>query len=282
VRERIGPYEYVWDKLRPDIDVITEEQYRGPTPSKQFEQENVVLMADSQEAARLVVLRRLGYPVIDRGALVEALTPGFPSGAVLKPKDLIVAIDGRPVTTAEQAVAAINGHHIGDPIALRIVRGAQTLDVQTRIGAGQGGAPKLGVSISTKVQYPFVVNIDSGNVTGPSAGLAFALELLDKLTPGELTGGASVAATGDLGTDGSVQPIGGAAQKAAAVRARGHIEVFLVPRDGRHEEYREAKAHVGPGVRVYEVGTFDDALRVLATLPGSDAAKYLAPPGSGH
>src|SRR5205807_5116988 len=108
---------------------------------------------------------------------------------------------------------------------------------------GPGGTGFLGVYLDTaglQIDLPFEIDIDSGSVVGPSAGVAYALELLDALTPGELTGGAKVAATGDLRLDGTVGPIGGVAQKAVTVRRAG-ATAFLVPK----ENYAEAKAHAG-------------------------------------
>ena len=103
-------------------------------------------------------------------------------------------------------------------------------------------------------------------VVGPSAGLAYALELLDVLTPGELTGGVDVAATGDLQPDGTVGPIGGVAQKTVTVRRAG-AEVFLVPR----ANLEEARSRAGDSLRVLPVESFDDALRALGGLDGSNA-----------
>ena len=112
--------------------------------------------------------------------------------------------------------------------------------------------------------FPIDVTIDSGNVGGPSAGLAFTLAVLDVLTPGELTGGHRVAVTGTMSLDGTVGPVGGGAQKAIAVRDAGY-EVFLVPSD-ELEEVREA---VGDDVEVIAVDTLDEALAALDSLGGN-------------
>jgi Lon-like protease len=117
---------------------------------------------------------------------------------------------------------------------------------------------------------PVDVSIDSGTVGGPSAGLAFALAVLDVLTPGELTGGHRVAVTGTMNLDGTVGPIGGGAQKAITVRDSGY-EVFLVP-EAEVEEVREA---VGDDVEVVGVRTLEDALRALGSL-GGNAGSLLA------
>jgi Lon-like protease len=123
------------------------------------------------------------------------------------------------------------------------------------------------------------VSFDTGDVGGPSAGLAFTLALIDVLTPGELTGGERVAVTGAIGADGTVIPVGGTAQKAAAVRRAG-IGVFLVPA----EDYADALQTAGD-VEVIEVTSVDGALRELVRLGGdrlevpSVGAEELAPAG---
>ena len=101
--------------------------------------------------------------------------------------------------------------------------------------------------------------------------LAFTLELIDSLTPGELTGGRKVAVTGTIDQDGNVGPVGGVAQKTAAVKSAG-AKYFLVPPD----EYATAKAHAGRNLQVIKVANLEDALDVLGSLGGDVAA--LGPP----
>ena len=101
------------------------------------------------------------------------------------------------------------------------------------------------------------VTMDTGDLGGPSGGLAFALALLDVLTPGELTNGRRVAATGTIAPDGAVGPVSGIPQKTLAVRRAG-VEVFLVPR----ADYDEVVALAGD-MRVVPVDTFDDAVSAL-------------------
>ena len=110
---------------------------------------------------------------------------------------------------------------------------------------------------------PFEVAIDSGKVGGPSAGLEFALSILDQLTPGELTGGGKVAVTGTIELDGTVGPVGGVPQKTVTVRRAG-AKLFLVPK----EQVAEAQAKATDGVEVVGVGTLDEAIEALAARGG--------------
>ena len=266
VRERVNPYEALAGWLDPAVEVVPEIKVRGTIPPDQFQRMNVEAMADSKTTAQVLALRELGYTNLGAGAEVVDVQPGLPAASVLKAKDVIVAIDGKRVDTSSDAVTAIRAHAPGDTLSMRVTRAdAAPIDVSAVLGEAEG-RPLLGVRLSTKIKLPFEITIDSGRVVGPSAGLAYGLELLDLLTPGELTGGSSVAVTGELLSDGSVGPIGGVAQKAVTVRRAG-IKVFLVPK----ENEAEARAHAGSGLEIRGVGTFDEALKALATLDGSNA-----------
>lgn len=115
--------------------------------------------------------------------------------------------------------------------------------------------------------FPFRVDIDSGEVGGPSAGLAFTLSVLDVLTPEDLTGGNQVATTGTINMDGTVGPVGGVYQKIITARRAG-VEVFIVP----SEEYDEALTAAGDGMRIEKADTVEEALAVLATVGGDTSA----------
>jgi PDZ domain-containing protein len=275
VRERVNPYEALAGWLDPAVEVLPETKVRGTVPPDQYQQMNVEAMADSKTTAEVLALRQLGFTNLGVGAEVVEVQAGQPAAGVLKANDVIVAVDGKPVMTSGDAVTAIRAHAPGDTLRMQVKRGdAQPTDVQAVLGDSDG-KPLLGVRLSTKIQLPFDINIDSGRVVGPSAGLAYGLELLDMLTPGELTGGSSVAATGELLTDGTVGPIGGVAQKAVTVRRAG-IKVFIVPK----ENEAEARAHAGSGLEIRGVATFDEALKALSSLNGSNALA-LGKPGAG-
>lgn len=272
VRSHVNLVEALVGWADPDVDVVSERKIRGSIPPEQYKRLNVEAMGDSKTAAEMVVLNQLGYTDLGAGAEVVTTQPGSPAAEVLKPGDVIVAVDGTPVSTTAEAVAAIQAKDPGQVITLRILRGGQPVEVTAELANGDAGQPLLGVRMTTEVKLPFPITIDSGRIEGPSAGLAYALELLDYLTPGELTGGSAIAATGELGADGKVRPVGGIAQKTATVREAG-VELFLVPQ----ENYAEAEAHAG-GLEVRAVATFDEALRSLGSLPDSNALALAQPP----
>jgi PDZ domain-containing protein len=266
VREQVNPYEALAGWLDPETDVFPEERVRGDIPVDEFKQMNIEAMADSKTTAEVLALRHLGFPELGDGAEIVDIDPTVPAASVLKAKDVIVKVDDRVVTGSADVVAGIQAHQAGDTLHVGIDRAGTPVEVDATLGKSDDGRPLLGVRLTTRVKLPFEISIDSGRVVGPSAGLAYALELLDVLTPGELTGGMVVAATGDLQSDGSVGAIGGVAQKTITVRRAG-AKVFLVPRDN----LEEARSRAGDGLQVLPVDSFDDALRVLGGLEGSNA-----------
>jgi Lon-like protease len=224
-------------------------------------------MAFSQKVAAAVALKQLGYHVVVKptGVVVSQLIAGTNAPCKLQPMDVIVAVDGTPTPTVQALRGVLDRVKPGAVVSLRIRRGASTLTVPIRtIGIPQepghalvGFAPDQAATI----KLPIRVSIDAAGIGGPSAGLAFALEVMQQLGRNVLRGH-RVAATGEMELDGSVAPIGGVKQKTFGVREAG-ADVFLVPAGANAQE---ARRYAGP-VRVIPVRSFRQALRALATLP---------------
>ena len=224
-------------------------------------------MARSQDVAAAVALRELGYKVVARstGVLVSAVDPSAPAAGKLRPTDLITAVDGKAVLTIAQLRAAMTAKRPGDTVAYTVRRGSQVAKVTLRTVAAAndpkraiaGFAPEQGSTI----KLPVAVRIDAGAVGGPSAGLAFALDVLDELGR-NVDRGNVVAATGEIFLDGTVGPVGGIEQKTIGARRVG-AQVFLVPAG---DNAVEARRFAG-GMRVVPVESFRQALSALATLP---------------
>jgi len=187
----------------------------------------------------------------------------------LHPGDTIVGIDGKPVATVDQAKVAIGAHQPGDTIELKVeplIGEPRTEQVVLRENPQAAGKAQLGVTLENRPKYTFPVDIsiDSGQVGGPSAGLAFTLAILDQLTPGRLTGPDRVAVTGTIELDGSVGPVGGVTQKTEAAISEG-AKVFIVP----DEEYEAAKAAARGRIEIRRVTTLEEALAVLEEFGGT-------------
>lgn len=275
VLERINVYEYLRGAIDDTIAVVPEERSRGDVSPEDYRQLNVAAMADSKTVAELLALRTLGFTGLTAGARITEVLPDRPASPLLRVDDVIVEAGGRGVSSVSDAVAAIEDRVPGDVLSLVVERGGERVALEAELANDGTGGPLLGVLLSDEVSLPFEIGIDSGNVVGSSAGLAYALALIDYLTPGDLTGGAIVGVTGQLEPDGSVVAIGGAAQKAVTV-GRAGASVFLVP-DGNAEAARTT----APGsLRIVPVGSLRDALAALAELPGSNAGELLAAPAA--
>lgn len=279
---RVNGLEAFVGWLDDDVDVVHEDAVLGTTPRSRFTQQNAEDMRNSKQTAAVVALRRLGYTVAEtgKGVLIQEVGTDAPASGHLAQGDVIVGIDGQPVTVAGEAIDWLQAHKPGDTARLD-VKDAKGASRQEDIVLGtrpDGPGGYLGVVLRTKERkfdYPFDVVIDSGSIGGPSAGLAFTLGVIDTLTVGELTGGKKVAATGTIEINGEVGDVGAVSQKTAAVRAAG-ADVFLVPPG----EYEEAKDHAGPRLEVVKVATLDEALAAMARLGGDVTALGGIPAGN--
>jgi Lon-like protease len=224
-------------------------------------------MSVSQRVAAAVALRRLGYKVTSRadGVVVLALDDQSDGVGKLRPEDVIVAIDGTPTPTIGALRKQLAKVKPGQSVSTTVERGSAktTYTIKTMDDPREPSRAIIGFAPqqSADIKLPIPVRIDAGNVGGPSAGLAFALEVMEELGH-NVDHGYKVAATGQIELDGSVTPIGGVKQKVFGVRDSG-ADVFLVPA-GDNAKIAERYAH---GLRVIPVKSFPQALRALATLP---------------
>ncbi len=223
-------------------------------------------MQHSQQVAAAVALRAAGKHVVLRstGALIDQVAAGVPADGKLEPDDVIVAVDGKRVRSRGDLTAVMATRKIGQTVAMTVHRGKQTLVERMRT-VTSGGKPQhaiVGIIVENAldIHLPFPVRIDAGGVGGPSAGLAFALEVLQQLGH-NVVHGHKIAATGEIFPDGSVGPIGGIKQKTIGAREAG-VDAFLVPAG---ENARDARKEAG-GLRIIPVESFPQALRALATL----------------
>lgn len=249
-------------------DLVPERALVPPgTSFVERRRQNLRQMDRSQAVAAAVALRELGYDVDAKpeGALVVAVAPGAPAEGKLEPTDVIVAVDGKPVQTPDDLRELIAKHVPGERVSLRVRAGGASHNVRVRTieSPDEPGRPIVGIQVeqSADIKLPIDVEIDLGGVGGPSAGLAFALDVIEELR-GDVDRGLRVAATGELSLDGKVGPIGGIKQKVIGAR-RTDVDVFLVPAG---DNAVEARRHAGD-LRIVAVESFRQALRALATLP---------------
>jgi PDZ domain-containing protein len=230
------------------------------TPAQVAQQDNSDMIA-SQEQAKVAALRYLGYP----------LTPGVDIAAVslpalkdkLKPDDIVVGVDATTVPDRDVLLKVTTAHKPGDLITLHVVRGTQKIDVPVTLQppVNGGKSPTIGISVVDSFTKPFTIDINLADVGGPSAGTAFALGIVDKLSDGKLTGGKTIAVTGTIDSDGNVGAIGGVIQKMAGARRKG-ATLFFLPKDN----CAEALGAVPHGLRLVPMTTLTGAIDAMKQL----------------
>ncbi|GAA5100652.1 PDZ domain-containing protein [Microbacterium yannicii] len=229
--------------------------------------ESAQMMVNSQHEATAAALTELGYDV---GAQLSvfSVVDGAAAEGVLQEGDLILEANGEPVADVAALREVINDGG-GDPVALLIERDGeqQTVEVTPKESTAGGETTWiLGVNLITDYDFPIDVTIQLDNVGGPSAGMMFALGIIDTLTPEELNGGEQVAGTGTITADGEVGPIGGIRQKMWGAVDAG-ADWFLAP----EANCDEVVGHIPGDLRVFSVEDLDDALTVLdAVRDGGD------------
>ena len=256
VRARLSLAEALVGWLRRDEAVVPRELVFPPDQTDdQVDAENTRQMTLSQDAATTAALEQLGIAV---DVEVAGLADGAPATGKLKVGDVLTTVDGAEVTSPTQLRTLIGQRAVGAPVRLGYRRGSATGEVEVTTGASQETPPRPVIGVETDVDYPFTVRIGLKDVGGPSAGLIFALGIVEKLEPGSLSAGRFVAGTGEISADGSVQPIGGIQQKVVAARRAGAV-LFLVPA----ANCPDAAANAPEGLQLARVEGLADALEAL-------------------
>ncbi|TFB71433.1 PDZ domain-containing protein [Cryobacterium glaciale] len=223
-------------------------------------------MINSQQDAIAAALTHLGYDYPTTVSVVS-LPDGSPAEGVIEPEDQISAVNGTPVANVAELRAALQTNGAETAASLDIVRGgvAETVEVTP---IDNDGTIVAGVNVSVAYDFPIEVQIQLDKVGGPSAGLMFALGIIDKLTPGELQGGENVAGTGTIDQSGAVGPIGGIQQKLYGA-VENDATWFLAPADNCDE----VTGNIPDGLTVFSVATLDEALTALdAIKSGADTS----------
>ncbi|MCW0212807.1 MAG: PDZ domain-containing protein [Pseudonocardia sp.] len=245
----------------PERQVVPRASLFPPDESQEeIDQKNDKDFTDSQTNAAAAALTYLKMPT---RVFVGPQPPGLPANPALQTGDQILTVGGHPIDSVEDVRAALTGTQPGQQVTVRIQRedaGPQDVVVTlTQLAGSAQGA--LGIGPVAKPMTDDEITISLGGIGGPSAGLMFALAVVDKLTPGELTGGRNIAGTGEITSEGTVGPIGGIGLKLIGAHREG-ATVFLVP--GQNCE--EAKANPPDGLQLVRVDTLTDAVADLDLL----------------
>ena len=246
--------------LSPSEAVVPESELFPPGQSaQQTQQQDTEQMASSQETATAAALTALHIPYQTQVQVTQTV-PGYPASKVLKTGDIIQAVDGKRVTGQSDLSSLIVAHPTGSTLRLTVLRDGNKVQLEVKSTAS-GSTPVIGVQVQEQYKFPFTVKISVGDIGGPSAGMMFALGIIDKLTPMNLTGGKFIAGTGEITAAGQVQPIGGIQQKMVGARDAG-ATVFLTPA----ANCGDTAGAVPAGLRIVRVSTLSQAVSDLEAL----------------
>jgi PDZ domain-containing protein len=230
------------------------------------EEANEVAMVNSQQDAIAAALTSLGYEYPSELSVVSLADDAAAAG-LIEPGDLIESVNGETVADITALREALAASGAGQPAAIGLTRdgAAQSVDVTP---VDVDGAVVLGINVKSDYKFPIDVEIQLDKVGGPSAGMMFALGIIDKLTPGALQGGEDVAGTGTIDQAGTVGAIGGIRQKLFGAKNAG-ADWFLAPA----ANCDEVTGHIPDGLTVFAVNTLDEALTALDAIgTGADTS----------
>lgn len=258
--DQLTAYGVIVAWLDPDTSVVPRSDLFAPGETDEQERERSISQMDQSklDAAYVVLQGLTGYPAEHgNGVLIQSVVEGCAADGELFPGDVVVAIDGAEVDTVLDARRAIRAAASGARLSFDVTVDGEPETVSlVREPCGDIERPLVGVRMIES--FPFEIRISSGGIGGPSAGLAWALGLHDLLTLGDLTGGRTIAITGQLANDGSVHPIGGIDEKVVAAAAAG-ATVLVLPAGN----LPEARSAPHDGLELVPVATFDEALAYL-------------------
>lgn len=235
-----------------DAVIPQELVYPSGTTSDQVAEQNAEAMTTSQSWAIAAALENLGTDYLQT-LFVAGFTEESRAAGLLEPKDQLVTADGVEVTGLEGLKDRLNASG-GEDVELGIVRGGERTSIDVPVYPGAAGEWLMGVYLDSDFEFPVDVSVTLDNVGGPSAGMMFALGIIDELTPGAMAGGRHIAGTGTIDPDGTVGEIGGIVQKVSGAADSG-AEAFLAPEGN----CAELAGRAPDGITVYSVATLEQA-----------------------
>ncbi|MFZ1361972.1 MAG: PDZ domain-containing protein [Candidatus Nanopelagicales bacterium] len=273
VRERGGPFgelslpEAFFGWINPIDDVVPSDIfYPEGTTGQEAQERNAIQFDTSQAAASAAAMKQLGYKVTETVAVANVLDDS-PAGGILKDGDVLVRVAGTKVTSPQQTVKLVQAQKPGTTIEIDIVRDGKPMTVKPKLVASPVDPKKGYLGIQSMDHYEGPVDVEFGveGVGGPSAGMMFALAIIDKLVPEQLNNGKVVSGTGTINSDGEVGPVGGVKQKLDAARTKGS-EIFLVAK----ANCEDVIGNEPESMPVVPVETLSEALDVLSKWRSGD------------
>lgn len=247
-------------KIDPSLAIVKiTDVYPPGWDDAKLNQDADLMMLDAQANAKAAALSLLHIPYTS-SIKVTQVSKSSPAGPVLKAADTLLSVNGKVATGIDQLKALVAADKGTKPIKLEIERSGIKSNVSITPKLIQGEW-RLGIYVQEVPTFPFKIDIQVGDVGGPSGGQILALAIYDKLTPGSLTGGQNIAGTGTVNPQGEIGPIGGIRQKMYGA-SRAGIKYFLAP----DSNCDEVVGHIPEGLNVFKVHTLQDSLKALAAI----------------
>jgi PDZ domain-containing protein len=263
VRDRLDLLGAMRGWLDPERAVVPREEIFPPGQTQQqTDEKNSQDFVTSQTSAELAALAYLDETKV----VISQVAADSPSHGKLAAKDTITAIGGQKVGDVNDLGKVLGATKPGSTVTVAYERGGKpaTTQITTTEGTDESGKSRavLGVGVTLESTAPFKVRIAlDDRIGGPSAGLMFALGILDKIGEDNLTGGKFIAGTGTIDVSGAVGPIGGIPLKLIAARDKG-ATAFLVPAGNCAEASRRPPA----GLTLIKVDSLSGAISALDDL----------------
>lgn len=264
-QQKASPVLFVYSLFSNKVDLVQRELVIPPDMDLQeYYRLSREMMVNSQLKSKYVALKyaNIESDITSDGVLVEGVLPTGTAYGILEEDDIIRSIDGMEVFFDEQVINAIREREIGDILEVEIIRNGEKKSVLLPLGesATNPSVPAVGIWVRNKaleLTTPIDIDIDAGNIGGPSAGMMFVLEIYNRLTEEDITRGLNIAGTGEIFWDGRIGEIGGMKQKVFAAEARG-ADVLFCP----VENYQEAVKYATK-IEVVAVSTLEDVFAYL-------------------
>jgi PDZ domain-containing protein len=270
-RDEANALIYAWSYVNDSVDLYPREVIlpKGVTP-EELSQISIQNMKTSENVAIAVALTYLGYDIGSKGdgVSVVGILDDSPVKDKLQKGDLLNSINGEEISSATEFIATLRRYQIGDTVTIGVKRDfdgeRKNIEVQTKLieHVEYEGEPMVGflaTTVNERFDFPFEVDIKTGNVGGPSAGLMMALNVYNNLIPEDITNSLVVAGTGTIEIDGSVGPVGGIKQKVIAAKRAG-AELILVPT----ANFEEAIPMATESTAIVAIDSFEEALEVIS------------------
>ena len=240
--------------------VPVEALYPPGRTTEEVKAESTAMMEVSQQDSIAAALSYLGYES-PREIYVSEVTAGAASSGKLVAADFVISVNDQRLTSVEQLREIIGAWDEVSPVAVTVSRGGELINYEILPEKDAEGNFRLGILVGYKYDFPVDIELQLGDVGGPSGGMMFALGIIDRLTPGGITGGLHIGGTGTIQQSGIVGPIGGVVQKLHGAKAAG-ATVFLAPAGN----CREIAGNEPSGLRVVKIEQLRDAVSALEKL----------------